>query len=160
MGMLRYFLGNKASCPRRESVCPKGEEVCSLHFEGNMFDGSQVCIHTPMELLSSPDGCWRLVGRLNYLTFTRPDISFVGSAISLSMSMSPPRLTHMEAALRIVRYLKAPLSCGLFYGGHGYLHVEMFTNSDWDEFPLDRRSIIGYCTFLGGILSLEKIRSR
>ena len=34
------------------------------------------------ELLSSLDSYWRLVGKLNYLTITHPDISFVVSVIS------------------------------------------------------------------------------
>ena len=57
------------------------------------------------ELLSSLDGYRRLVGKLNYLTITRPGISFAISVIS--QFMFAPRSTHMEATLRIVRYLKA-----------------------------------------------------
>nr|XP_016457484.1 PREDICTED: uncharacterized mitochondrial protein AtMg00810-like [Nicotiana tabacum] len=47
----------------------------------------------------------RLVGRLLYLTMTRPDISF-GVQV-LSQYMHSLKQSHMEAALRIVRYLKA-----------------------------------------------------
>ena len=64
--------------------------------------------------------------------------------------MLAPRSSHMEAALRIVRYLKAHPGCGLFYGVHGHLHVEAFTDADWLGSSSDRRSTIGYCTFLGG----------
>ena len=66
--------------------------------------------------------------------------------------MSAPRLTHMEIALTIVWYLKVHPSRGLFYGLHGHLHVEAFTNSDWVVSPSYRRSSIGYCIFLGGNL--------
>ena len=34
------------------------------------------------ELLSSPDSYRRLVGKLNYLTITYPDIAFIVSAVS------------------------------------------------------------------------------
>ena len=94
------------------------------------------------ELLSSPDNF--------YLTITCPDISFPCSVIS--QFMAAPRSTHMEATLRVVRYLKAHLGCGLFYEVHGHLRVEAFTDSDWVGSPLDRRSTTGYCTFLSGNL--------
>ena len=57
------------------------------------------------ELLSSSDNYRRLVRKLNYLTITRPNISFVVSVIS--QFMFAPRSTHMEATLKIVLYLNA-----------------------------------------------------
>lgn len=53
----------------------------------------------------------RLIGRLLYLTTTRPDISFAGQ--QLSQYMSKPTIAHYNAALRVLRYLKAslPLVC-------------------------------------------------
>ena len=57
------------------------------------------------KLLSNPERYRRLVGKLNYLTITCPNISF---------AVSVPRLPHWEAVIRIVRYLKA-------HPGHGLL---------------------------------------
>ena len=54
------------------------------------------------ELLSSPDSYRRFMGKLNYLTITRPDIAFVVSVVN--QFMSTPRSTLMEAGLSIVRY--------------------------------------------------------
>ena len=70
----------------------------------------------------------RLVGKLNYLTITHPDISFAVNVIS--QFMSTPCSTHIEVALRIVRYLKAHPGRGLFYRVHGHLCIEAFTDSD------------------------------
>ncbi|WMV10494.1 hypothetical protein MTR67_003879 [Solanum verrucosum] len=42
--------------------------------------------------------------RLLYLTTTRPDIAFVVQ--SLSQFMHSPKRSHMEAALRLVTYVK------------------------------------------------------
>ena len=49
------------------------------------------------ELLSDPKRYHRLVGKLNYLTITRPDISFVVSV--LSQHMKDPLLPHWEAII-------------------------------------------------------------
>jgi hypothetical protein len=46
----------------------------------------------------------RLVGKLIYLTVTRPDISFAVSLVS--QFMHAPRTTHLEAVDRILWYLK------------------------------------------------------
>ncbi|GAA0145766.1 hypothetical protein LIER_36182 [Lithospermum erythrorhizon] len=50
----------------------------------------------------------RLVGRLIYLTFTRPDLSF--AVHILSQFMHAPRHDHWSAAIRVVRYLKVSWS--------------------------------------------------
>ena len=63
------------------------------------------------ELLSNPERYRRLVGKLNYLTITCPDISFAVSI--LSQFMKDRRLPHWEAVIQIVRYLKAHPNHGL-----------------------------------------------
>ncbi|XP_074317895.1 uncharacterized protein LOC141653928 [Silene latifolia] len=53
----------------------------------------------------------RLVGRLVYLTVTRPDLSY--SVHVLSRFLSKPRKEHLDAALRVVRYLKGSPGQGI-----------------------------------------------
>ena len=72
-------------------------------------------------------------------------ISFVVSVVS--QSMSAPRSIPIEAALRIVRYLKAHSGRGLFYEVHGHLRVKAFTDADWEGSPLDMRSTTGTVLF-------------
>ena len=57
------------------------------------------------ELLSNLERYRRLIGKLNYLPITHPNISFAVSV--LSQFMKVPCLPHWEAVIRIVRYLKA-----------------------------------------------------
>ena len=102
------------------------------------------------ELLSNPERYRRLVGKLNYLTITRPDISFAVSV--LGQFMKDPRLPHWEAVIRIVRYLKAHPSRGLLYKANGHLQVEAYTDANWVGSPSDRKSTTRYCTFLRGNL--------
>ena len=102
------------------------------------------------ELLSNPKRYRRLVGKLNYLTITRPDISFVVSV--LSQHMKDPLLPHWEAVIQIVMYLKAHPNRGLLYKANGHLWVEAYTDADWAGSPSDRKSTTRYCNFLGGNL--------
>lgn len=66
----------------------------------------------------------RLVGRLIYLSHTRPDIAFAVSMVS--QFMHAPGHEHLEAAFRILRYLKGSPGRGL-YKNHGHLQVEKAT---------------------------------
>ncbi|GAV72826.1 LOW QUALITY PROTEIN: hypothetical protein CFOL_v3_16314, partial [Cephalotus follicularis] len=101
------------------------------------------------ELLHDPEKYRRLVGKLNYLTITRPDISFAVSAVS--QFMSAPRTTHWQTVLHIVRYLKGAPG-GLIFRDRGHIHIAGYSNADWAGCPVDRRSTSGYCVFLGGNL--------
>ena len=80
------------------------------------------------ELLSNSERYHCLVGKLNYLTITRLDMSFAISV--LSQFMKDPRLPHWEEVIRIVRYLKAHPGRGLLYKSNGHLWVEAYTDAD------------------------------
>ena len=64
------------------------------------------------DLLEDVTSFRRLIGRLLYLTNTRPDISFAVQQVS--QFVSKPRPPHLQAALRILRYLKGAPGLGLF----------------------------------------------
>lgn len=72
-------------------------------------------------------------------------ISFVVSMVS--QYMAAPRLPHYEAILRIVRHLVICVQRIIKKNSH--LHVKAFTDSDQVGSPSDRKSTIGYCSFLG-----------
>ena len=88
----------------------------------------------------------RLVGKLIYLSHTRPDIGFAVSCIS--QFMHAPTEKHMAAANRVLRYLKGTPGRGLFFKKTTNRGIEAFTDANWAGSIMDRRSTSGYCTFI------------
>ncbi|KAL4020683.1 hypothetical protein IC575_019464 [Cucumis melo] len=70
----------------------------------------------------------RLVGKLIYLSHTRPDISFVVSVVS--QFIQAPYEKHMEAVNRILRYLKNTPGKGLMFRKTNRKTIEAYTDSD------------------------------
>ncbi|XP_058006663.1 uncharacterized mitochondrial protein AtMg00810-like [Hevea brasiliensis] len=102
------------------------------------------------ELFEDPEMYRRLVGKLNYLTVTRPDIAYSVSIIS--QFMSSPTINHWEALGQILCYLKGAPSRGLLYSNHGHLNIEYFLDADLVGSKINRKSITGYYIFVGGNL--------
>lgn len=98
-------------------------------------------------LLTDPAPYRRLIGRLIYLTFTRPDIAYTVHV--LSQCMQKPRQDHWDAALRTVRYITGSLSQGILLRADSDLSVTAFCDSDWNTCPLTRRSVSAYIVQLG-----------
>ena len=88
-----------------------------------------------------------VVGALQYATITRPDISF--SVNKVSQFLQDPRDEHWKAVKRILRYLKGTIQYGLTIKGGKDLNITGFTDSDWAADPDDRRSVTGYCIYIG-----------
>nr|KYP46112.1 Retrovirus-related Pol polyprotein from transposon TNT 1-94 [Cajanus cajan] len=100
----------------------------------------------------------RLVGRLIYLSHTRPDVAFAVSLVS--QFMHQPKEVHLQAALRIVQYLKGTPGKGILFKQNGNVNLEAYTDADYARSIVDRRSTTGYCTFLGGNLVTWKSKKQ
>ncbi|RVW82543.1 Retrovirus-related Pol polyprotein from transposon RE2 [Vitis vinifera] len=70
------------------------------------------------EPLGDPGRYRRLVGKLNYLTITRPDISFPVSVVS--QFLQSPCDSHWDAVIRILRYIKSTPGQGVLYENRGH----------------------------------------
>lgn len=92
----------------------------------------------------------RLVGRLIYLSHTRPDIAYAVSIVS--QFMHAPNEELMSAVYRILKYLKSAPGRGLLFSKKGDLGIEGYTDSDWAGNQIDRKSTSGYFTFVEGNL--------
>jgi len=102
------------------------------------------------ELFSNPGRYRRLIGKLNYLTVTRPDIAFAVSVVS--QFPSSPCDSHWNAVIRILRYIKGAPGKGLLYEDKGHIDICCYADANWAESPFDRRSTSGCCVLVGGNL--------
>ncbi|WVY94393.1 hypothetical protein V8G54_033481 [Vigna mungo] len=87
----------------------------------------------------------RIVGSLQYLSLTRPDVSF--SVNKLSQYMAAPTEIHMQAAKRILRYLKGTIDHGLQLRRDSNLHLTAFCDADWAGDTAHRRSTAAYIIY-------------
>lgn len=95
----------------------------------------------------------QLIGSLMYLSVgTRPDISFAVGYVSRYMER--PTRVHVEAAKRILRYIKGTEQFGILYEGSGDGQLLGFSDSDYAGCVTTRKSTSGF-TFLldNGIVS-------
>ncbi|XP_019260074.1 PREDICTED: uncharacterized protein LOC109238096 [Nicotiana attenuata] len=96
-------------------------------------------------VVKNPNDYQRLVGRLLYLTMTRPDIAF--AVLVLNEYMHYPKESHMEAALRVVRYIKETPGLGLLMLVESTDKLFAYYDSNWGAYVETRRSIqVWKCT--------------
>uniref|UniRef100_A0A2N9IA04 Integrase catalytic domain-containing protein n=1 Tax=Fagus sylvatica TaxID=28930 RepID=A0A2N9IA04_FAGSY len=132
LGKLRYFLGIEVA--RSKAGISLSQRKYTLDIlQDTGYLGSKP-VATPMEpnlklmpdegdFVDDPDTYRRLVGKLIYLTITRPDISYAVSIVVVSF------IDHLViSALKVILMLTGTGS------------------------PSDRKSTTGYCTFIGGNL--------
>jgi len=94
------------------------------------------------------------MGSLRYVCNSRPDIGFIVGLVS--RYMSEPRVSHMKAARRILRYLKGLIEYGILfrqdYEGEEAT-ITYFSNVDWCGDKEDRRSTTKYFFQVFGVTS-------
>jgi hypothetical protein len=88
-----------------------------------------------------------LAGALQYLTFTRPDISYAVQQICLYMH--DPREPHLALIKRVLRYIKGTLDYGLKILRSSPCDLVAYSDADWAGCPDTRRSTSGYAVFFG-----------
>ena len=99
------------------------------------------------ETFEDPERYRRLVGKLNYLIVTRPDIAHSISIVS--RYMSAPTVDHWATVEQILCYLKGAPGRGILYSNQGHNKIKCFSDADWAGSKEDRRSTSGYRVFVG-----------
>ena len=91
-----------------------------------------------------------MIGCLLYLTASRPDIAF--SVGVCSKYQSNPKISHLNAVKRIIKYVGGTCDYGLFYSKESNLSLAGFSDSDQVGNADDRKSTIGGCFYVGANL--------
>ncbi|MBW0488377.1 hypothetical protein O181_028092 [Austropuccinia psidii MF-1] len=99
------------------------------------------------------------VGSINYLSMaTRPDLSHAVS--SLSQHLEKPGIWHWRAFLHVLKYLRGTQEVGLYYNLQGTRGLIAFSNADWGNCHVIRRSTSGFLAQLHGCLVFWKTRKQ
>ncbi|PKU79659.1 Retrovirus-related Pol polyprotein from transposon TNT 1-94 [Dendrobium catenatum] len=167
LGRLKYFLGIEVAHSSKGIFISQQKYIKDLLKE----TGKLACKPAPTpvepnlklgEAKEDPDvdkGAYqRLVGKLIYLSHTRPDIAFAVSMVS--QFMQNPKQIHMQAVDRILHYLKGRPGKGILFKRDRGMILEVYTDADYAGSLVDRRSTFGYCTFLGGNLVIWRSKKQ
>ena len=155
LGMLKYFLGVEAMRSKRGIFLSQRKYVLDLLSETGKL-ATKPC-HSPMtqslhfnregELFEDSKRYRRLVGKLNYLIVTRPDIAYSVSVVS--QYTSSPTIDHWTTVEQILCFLKGASGRGILYSNHGHNRIECFFDANWVRSKEDRRPTSTYCVFFG-----------
>lgn len=97
--------------------------------------------------LSDPSVYRRLIGKLNFLQHTRPDIFYLVQ--HLSQFLVSPRVPHMLASLHVLKYILNNPAQGILLSVVPDFSLKAYADSDGDTCPISRRSVTGYYVVLG-----------
>ncbi|XP_035838140.1 uncharacterized mitochondrial protein AtMg00810-like [Helianthus annuus] len=159
LGRLKYFLGIEVLRSKQGIFICQKKYILDLLAETGMIECRPA--DTPMVVnhgLHMEDGAeladkeryQRMVGKLIYLSHSRPDIAYAVGVVS--QFMHQPQASHMEAVLRIIRYLKRTIGHGIRFKSNGHLEIQAYIDADWAGDKGTRRSTSGYFTMVGGNL--------
>ncbi|XP_019234136.1 PREDICTED: uncharacterized protein LOC109214652 [Nicotiana attenuata] len=148
LGHLHYFLGMEVlreshridSLHKSPVSCPLDPSARLLAQTGDSIPDSTLYRH--------------LLGKLNYLTHTRSDISYIVQ--HLSQYMQDSRQPHHNVALCVLRYLLKDPGLGLFMSSSPSYQLPAFCDSDWSTCPNSRKSVSGFYISLGSCRVLWK----
>ena len=100
--------------------------------------------------VADPIAYQSLAGALQYLTFTRPDLTYAVQQVCLHMH--DPRESHLAALKHLLCYVCGTVDLGLVLHRSSSAELVVYTDADWAGCPDTRRSTSGYAVFLGGNL--------
>ncbi|CAH9114450.1 unnamed protein product [Cuscuta epithymum] len=168
LGPLHHFLGIEV-IPTCSGIFLSQQQYIRHILETCCMDGSKPAstpmAPTPPLVLSDGSPAAdsseyrKILGLLQYLAFTRPDISFAVN--KLSQFMHAPTDTHWQAVKRVLRYLKGTMFHGLFLRRGTPLQLSAFSDSDWGGVHDGGRSTTAYVLYFGSnIISWKSAKQK
>ena len=171
LGEMKYFLGIEICRSKEGLFMSQRKYTLDLLKDAGklggqtakmpMEDGYKVPREGELEdskLFHDPKLYRKLVGKLIYLTITRPDICFAVNQVS--QHMQAPKDHHWRMVDRVLSYLNGSPGQGVWMGCNGSTEVVGYCDADWAGDRADRRSTTGYCTFIGGNLVTWKSKKQ
>jgi hypothetical protein len=161
LGDLHYFLGIEVRKDTKGVVLSQEKYALDVLSRVGMLN----CKMTPTPLsateklsrfegepLNSEYCTWyrSIVGALQYLTLTRPDLAF--SVKKVCQFLHCPTSVHWSAVKRILIYVRYTCSIGLRIGRSTSMLISAFSDVDWVGSVDDRRSTGGFAIYLGNNL--------
>jgi histone deacetylase 1/2 len=158
LGKLSYFLGIEVSCVSNGIILSQAKYADDILRRTGMMNckpaNTPMCVTEKLSAFEGPtlgvEDATRyrsIVGALQYITLTRPDISFAVNKIC--QFLHAPTTTHWTAAKRILRYIKHTVKLGLRIEKSSSTLVSGFSDADWAGCVDDRRSTGGFAVFFG-----------
>lgn len=159
LGKLNYFLGIEVLYSEEGIYLSQRKYALGILEESELIEAKPSKI--PMERhtnlrndkakpLKNPTFYRSLVGKLIYLNITRPDLSF--PVHWLSQFMGNPNEIHLQVLFKVIRYIKTAPGQGLLYKKNNITELHGYCHSDWAACQISRRSLSGFCIFLGSSL--------
>ncbi|MCH87664.1 retrovirus-related Pol polyprotein from transposon TNT 1-94 [Trifolium medium] len=160
LGQLDYFLGIEVHCLSTGALLLNQAKyirdlLCKAKMENSNPIGSPMVSTCRLskhgtDTISDPTLYRSIVGALQYVTLTRPDIAF--SVNKVCQFMARPLETHWKAVKRILRYLNGTLHYGLCISpslAGPPFSLRAYSDADWATDQDDRRSTSGSCIYFG-----------
>jgi len=108
--------------------------------------------------LHDPTIYMKLIGKLNFLPNTQPDIAFLVQ--HLSQFLQHPREPHLAGTMHVLRYLQAKPSLGVFLSNSPTFDLQAYCDADWASCSHSRRSVSGFVVFFGSTLLTWKSKKQ
>ncbi|XP_021992186.1 uncharacterized mitochondrial protein AtMg00810-like [Helianthus annuus] len=158
LGRLNYFLGLEVTYTSNGLFLNQSKYTMDILTRAKMLDAkpaptplsSNVSFVTAGTPVSDATLYRSIVGALQYLTITRPDICYAVNQVS--QFLHAPTVDHFKEVKRILRYLKGTIAFGLHYSRPTTTSLLGYSDADWAHCLETRRSTYGYSIFLGGNL--------
>lgn len=167
LGPLHHFLGIEVLSHGHDIILSQQQYIMDILSRAGLSNAKPAS--SPMSsttsltresgtLLDDPTKYRQIVGALQYVTLSRPDIAYTVNKVC--QFMHAPTDIHWTAVKRILRYLCGTTGFGLLIRRNSNLALHVFSDStinaysdsDWVGRPDERRSTGGFAIFLGSSL--------
>lgn len=157
LGALSYFLGVEACWDKNGVLLTQTKYIKDILARTHMskFNSVSTLVDYSTKTTKSPKDNdvfhatldRQVVGSLQYLSITRPDLAFAISKATQHMhDLKHIHWTHVKC---ILHYLAGTIDMGIYLRKSNNLQLHIYYDADWGGSKLDRKSTTGFTIYLG-----------